>query len=77
LTTFIIFLQSFVDFFKTLPENKQKRDEAVYISETLNIPALQSKYLFMVKPNGRPFPHLQIRLHGGRSELSVSALQNP
>ena len=33
LTTFIIFLQAFVDFFKTLPENKDKSEENLYISD--------------------------------------------
>jgi uncharacterized protein with ParB-like and HNH nuclease domain len=55
LTTFIIFLQSFVDFLKKLPENKGKSDDAIYISDTLNVTALQTKYLFMVKPTGDHF----------------------
>jgi len=55
LTTFIIFLQSFVEFLKKLPENKGKSDEVLYISDTLNVTALQTKYLFMVKPTGDHF----------------------
>lgn len=55
LTTFIIFLQAFVDFFKALPENVGKPDDAIYISETLNISAVQSKYLFRNKPTGDHF----------------------
>lgn len=55
LTTFIIFLQAFVDFFKTLPENKGKPDESLYISESLNLADLQSRYLFKIKPTGDKF----------------------
>jgi hypothetical protein len=55
LTTFIIFLQAFVDLFKKLPENKGQSDEYIYISETLNVSAVQSKYLFMNKPTGDHF----------------------
>jgi len=52
LTTFIIFLQAFVDFIRSLPENSGKSDYDVYITETLNIDAVQKKFLFMVKPQG-------------------------
>src|ERR1700733_4351965 len=33
LTTFVIFLQAFVDLFKGLPENKTRADQAIYITE--------------------------------------------
>lgn len=55
LTTFTIFLQAFVDFFKALPENKDKPDESLYISESLNLTDLQSRYLFKIKPTGDKF----------------------
>ena len=55
LTTFIIFLQAFVDFIKALPENKEKLDESIYITESLSIVALQSRYLFKTKPTGDQF----------------------
>ena len=55
LTTFIIFLQAFVDLIKTLPGNKGKSDESIYITENLNIETLQSRYLFKVKPTGDKF----------------------
>ncbi len=55
LTTFIIFLQAFVDLFKTLPENKRQSDDSIYISDTLSVSAVQSKYLFMNKPTGDQF----------------------
>ena len=55
LTTFIIFVQSFVDLLKSLPENQGKPDDAIYISDTLNVAAVQSKYLFRIKPTGDQF----------------------
>lgn len=55
LTTFIIFLQAFVDLIKKLPENKSKTDESIYITESLNVAALQERYLFKTKPTGDKF----------------------
>lgn len=55
LTTFIIFLQAFVEFIKELPENKEKQDENIYITDTLNVVELQKKYLFKTKPTGDRF----------------------
>jgi uncharacterized protein with ParB-like and HNH nuclease domain len=50
LTTFIIFLQSFVDFFKALTENKDKSEESIFVTENLSLVDLQSRYLFKIKP---------------------------
>ena len=55
LTTFIIFLKAFVDFVKGLPENKVKSNEDMYITESLTIADLQSRYLFKTKPAGDQF----------------------
>jgi hypothetical protein len=55
LTTFVIFLQAFVEFVRSLPENKSKHDEDIYITDTLSIVAVQKKFLFMVKPHGDNF----------------------
>jgi uncharacterized protein with ParB-like and HNH nuclease domain len=55
LTTFIIFVQSIVDLLKKLPENQGKTDDAIYISDTLNVTGMQSKYLFKTKPKGDHF----------------------
>ncbi|MCA9467719.1 MAG: DUF262 domain-containing protein [Nitrospira sp.] len=55
LTTFIIFLQSFVDFIKALPENTGKTDESIFITESLSVAALQERYLFKIKPTGDKF----------------------
>jgi uncharacterized protein with ParB-like and HNH nuclease domain len=55
LATFIIFLQAFVDFMKTLPENQAKTDADIYITESLNVAALKDRYLFKIKPTGDKF----------------------
>lgn len=55
LTTFVIFLQAFVEFVKSLPENSDKEDAAVYISDSLSVAAIREKYLFKVKPTGDRF----------------------
>lgn len=55
LTTFIIFLQAFIDFIKNLPEHNGKADNAIYITESLNVSEIKNKYLFKVKPTGDKF----------------------
>jgi uncharacterized protein with ParB-like and HNH nuclease domain len=55
LTTFIIFLQAFVDFLKMLPDSKGKPDADIYLTENLNVTAVQATYLFKIKPTGDQF----------------------
>lgn len=55
LTTFIIFLQAFVDLFKAMAENGRLDDDAIFISESLSIAAVQNKFLFRTKPTGDQF----------------------
>jgi uncharacterized protein with ParB-like and HNH nuclease domain len=55
LTTFVIFLQAFVEYCRALPENRKKTDDQIYISDSLNIESMQSKYLFKTKPTGDHF----------------------
>jgi uncharacterized protein with ParB-like and HNH nuclease domain len=55
LTTFIIFLQAFVELFRSMPENAGKSDEFIYVTDTLNVSTVQSKYLFRNKPTGDQF----------------------
>lgn len=52
LTTFVIFLQAFIDFVKQLEDYVGKEDRDIYITDSLNIEAVTSKYLFKVKPTG-------------------------
>jgi len=55
LTTFIIFLQAFIEFIKQLPDHLDSPDEKIYISESLSVSEVISKYLFKVKPTGDHF----------------------
>ena len=55
LTTFILFLQALVEFIGKLPENEDKSDTHIYITDSLNMEELQRKYLFKVKPTGDRF----------------------
>jgi uncharacterized protein with ParB-like and HNH nuclease domain len=55
LTTFIIFLQAFVDLIRGLPENREKADASIYVTDSLNLAELQSRYLFKIKPTGDQF----------------------
>ena len=52
LTTFVLFLQAFIDFVKQLEEYAGKEDRDIYITDSLNLKAVSSKYLFKVKPTG-------------------------
>lgn len=55
LVTFIIFVQALIEFIRQLPEYCDKTDENIYISESLNISEVLSKYLFKIKPTGEKF----------------------
>jgi hypothetical protein len=55
LTTFVIMLQAFVDFYKNLPENLGKPESEIYISDSLNLAEMQKRFLFKVKPTGDQF----------------------
>lgn len=52
LTTFVVFLQAFIDFVKKMDVNADKADQEVYITDSLSIEAVISKYLFKTKPTG-------------------------
>ena len=55
LTTFIIFIQSFIEFIRSLPENEGKQDRGIYLTSTLNISHIIDKYLFKLKPPNNQF----------------------
>ncbi|MBN8726123.1 MAG: DUF262 domain-containing protein [Xanthomonadales bacterium] len=55
LTTFTLFLQAFIELLRSLPENKGRTDDAIYLTDTLSIAAVESKFLFEVKPAGKAF----------------------
>ena len=52
LTTFVIFLQAFIDFVKTLDAHKSMEPNEIYITDSLSLSDIISKYLFKVKPTG-------------------------
>ena len=45
LTTFILFLQAFVDILKALPANAGKANTEIYIADSLSVADLESRYL--------------------------------
>ena len=52
LTTFVVFLQAFIDFVKQLDENAGKGDQEIYIKgskDSLSLKNVIDKYLFMTK----------------------------
>ncbi len=55
LTTFIVFLQAFVDFIRTLPESKDQADADIYVSGSLSVVDAQDRFLFKTKPRGDHF----------------------
>ena len=55
LTTFILFLQALIELLRSLPENEGQADGGIYLTDTLNIAAVESKFLFEVKPAGKAF----------------------
>ena len=55
LTTFTLFLQAFIELLRSLPENEGKADDMIYLTDTLSIAAVESKFLFEVKPAGDAF----------------------
>ena len=50
LTTFVIFIQSFIEFVHSLPQHKDKQDGQIYLTDTLNISHVIDKYLFKLIP---------------------------
>lgn len=55
LTTFIIFIQAFVDIVIELPTNKGREKNEIYIADGLSVKDIESRYLFKTKPTGDQF----------------------
>ena len=55
LTTFVVFLQAFIDFVKQLEENAGKEDQEIYITDSLSLEAIINQYLYKTKPTGDQF----------------------
>ncbi len=52
LTTFVVFLQAFIDCMKELDENAGKEEQEIYITDSLSLEAVINRYLFKTKPTG-------------------------
>ena len=52
LTTFVVFLQSFIDVVKQLDKHKGKPDQEIYITDSLSLEAVINRYLYKTKPTG-------------------------
>jgi uncharacterized protein with ParB-like and HNH nuclease domain len=52
LTTFVVFIQAFIDFVKQLNENTTKPNHEIYITDSLSLEAVINRYLFKTKPTG-------------------------
>ncbi len=55
LTTFTLFLQALIELLRALPENQGVADGSIYLTDTLTIAAVESKFLFQLKPGGNAF----------------------
>ena len=55
LTTFVAFLQAFVDLARVLPGNKGETDADIYVSGNLSVVDVQDRFLFKTKPRGDHF----------------------
>lgn len=55
LTTLTLFLKALIELLRELPENEGQADDAIYLTDTLTIAAVENKFLFEVKPAGEAF----------------------
>ena len=55
LTTFTLLLQAFIEVLRSLPEHEDRADDAIYLTDTLSIAAVERKFMFEVKPAGEAF----------------------
>ena len=56
LTTFVVFLQAFIDFIKQVDENADKSDKEIYIRDNrLSLEEVISYYLYKTKPTGAQY----------------------
>lgn len=55
LTTFTLLLQALIELLRNLPENIGLSDDKIYLSDTLNIEAIEKKFIFEAKPASNAF----------------------
>ncbi|MCY4304308.1 MAG: DUF262 domain-containing protein [Aestuariivita sp.] len=51
LTTIILLLQSFIELFRSLPENQDKKDDAIFLTSTFSIADIEKTFLFKTPPD--------------------------
>jgi len=56
LTTFIVFLQAFIEVVRQLKENARKPDSKIYITDSLRLEDVITQYLYKTKPGGAQHP---------------------
>lgn len=52
LTTCVIFLQAYIDFMRALPEHQKQPADRIYVTDSLTLSDIESRYLFKVNPRG-------------------------
>lgn len=52
LTTFVIFIQAFAEFFKVLPSHQGKPSAEIYVTDSLTLKDLEDRYLFKTNLKG-------------------------
>nr|WP_223216818.1 DUF262 domain-containing protein [Paraburkholderia phenoliruptrix] len=52
LTTFVIFIQAFVNFFHKLPQHKEKLPKEIYVTDSMTLSDVEERYLFRTNPRG-------------------------
>lgn len=52
LTTIVVFVQAFAEFFAKLPENSGKSPSEVFVTDSLRLSDLHERYLFRTNPKG-------------------------
>lgn len=52
LTTFVVFIQAFADFIRSLPDNAGRLTSEIYVTDSLALSDLEERYLFRTNPRG-------------------------
>ena len=55
LTTFTLFLQAFIELLRSVSKKDGQEDDAIFLTDTLSIAAVESKFLFKLKPPEEAF----------------------
>lgn len=52
LTTFVIFIQAFVNFFRKLPQHEGMPAKEIYVTDSMTLADVEERYLFRTNPRG-------------------------